>query len=96
MLFRSNDGVTNGQPVTVSTFVGGVVPPRLSVAQLGGSDFRLLWPTSGPPYVLECATNLTAPAWQPVTNGLSQSGGQNTVTNPGSGNPRFFRLHFTY
>src|SRR5437867_1205928 len=89
-------GVTNGQPVTVSTFVGGVVRPRLTVAQLGGSDFRLLWPASGPPYALEYATNLTAPAWQPVTNGLGQSDGQNIVTNPGSGSPRFFRLHFTY
>jgi len=92
----ANDGVTNGQPVTVSTFVGGVVPPRLNVTQLGGSDFRLSWPTSGPPYVLECATNLITPGWQPVTNGLGQSAGQNTVTNPGSGSLRFFRLHFIY
>ena len=92
----ANDGVTNGQPVTVSTFVGGVMPPRLNVEHLGGSDFRLSWPTSGPPYVLECATNLITPDWQPVTNGLGQSGGQNTVTNPGSGNLRFFRLRFTY
>jgi len=92
----ANDGVTNGQPVTVSTFVGGPVPPQLNVAKLSGSDFSLLWPTSGPPYTLEFATNVIAPAWQPITTGLGQSGGQNTVTNPGSGNPRLFRLHFTF
>jgi hypothetical protein len=92
----ANDGVTNGRPVTVSAFVGGPVPPRLNVVYLGGSDFSLLWPTSGPPYVLEFASNLAASAWQPVTNGFGQSGGQNTVTNPASGNPRFFRLRFTY
>jgi hypothetical protein len=46
--------------------------------------------------VLQATSNLAASAWQPVTNGLGQSGGQNTVTNPGSGNPRFFRLRFTY
>jgi len=69
----ANDGRTNGQPVTVSTFVGGVVPPRLSVVRLGGSDFTLSWPTSGPPYALEWATNLTAPAWQPITNGVHSS-----------------------
>ena len=67
-----------------------------ATVQLGGSDFRLSWPTSGPPYVLECATNLITPVWQPVTNGLGQSGGQNSVTNPGSGSLRFFRLHFIY
>ena len=88
--------MTNGQPVTVSTFVGGPVPPRLSVAQFSGSDFSLMWPTSGPPYTLECATNLSAQAWQPVTNGLTQSASQNTFTNSGSGGPRFFRLRFTY
>ena len=91
----ANDGVTNGQPVTVSTFVGGVVRPRLNVAQLGGSDFRLLWPDfrtalhAGVCHQLDCA------CWKPVTNGLGQSDSQNAVTNPGSGNPRFFRLHST-
>ena len=82
--------------VVVGLGGGGPVPPRLNVEQFGGSDFSLLWPISGPPCVLECATSLAAPAWQPVTNGLGQSGGQNTVTNPSSGNPRFFRLRFAY
>jgi murein DD-endopeptidase MepM/ murein hydrolase activator NlpD len=90
------DGVTNGQSVTVSTFVGGAVRPWLEVTRLGEAGFRLSWAASGPPYTLELATNLITPIWQPLTNGISQSGGQNIITNPGNGNPRLFRLRFPY
>jgi len=89
-----SDGVTNGPSVTVSVFIGGSAPARLNVTSLDGTNFRLSWPASGPPYTLESAASLVAPVWLPLTNGISQSGGQNVTTNPGSGNPRFFRLHF--
>lgn len=91
-----SDGITNGQPVTVSAFVGGITPILLSVTHMGGTNFHLSWPASGLPYTLESATNLPAPAWLPITSGISQSGGQNVTTNPGGGNPRHFRLHFQY
>lgn len=88
------DGVTNGPPVTVSGFVGGPVRPRLNVERLGASSFIVSWPTSGTPYLLELNTNLSTTNWLAVTNGLGQSSGQNVITNPGSGELRFFRLRF--
>lgn len=39
---------------------------------------------------------LLAPAWQVIANGISQSGGQNVVTNPGSGSPRWLWLRYSY
>ncbi len=83
--------LTNGIPPTISTFVGAVIPPRTQVLPTG-SAFRVSWPTSAAPYVLEFNTNFSASVWQQVSNGITQASGQNVVTNPGNGSPRFFRL----
>ena len=91
-----SDGLTNGQLVTLATFVGGPVSPLLNAANIDQTAFCLTWPTSGPPFTLEFTTNLTAPTWQIISNGISQSGSQNIITNPGSGNPCWFRLRFQY
>jgi hypothetical protein len=90
------DDMTNGQPVTVSTFVGGVLPPHLQLTRLAAAIVSLSWSTAGPPYMLEVTTNPLIAFWQPLTNGISQAGGFNTITNPLNGNPAFFRLHFQY
>jgi len=88
----ASDGLTNGTPLTISTFVGGVTAPRIGALPAAGSAFRLSWPTSAAPYLLEYNTNLSTPTWQQVTNGITQAVGQNVITNPGNGSPRFFRL----
>jgi murein DD-endopeptidase MepM/ murein hydrolase activator NlpD len=88
----SYDGITNGVPVRISTFVGGAIPPRLLASAEAGSTFRVSWPTSAAPYLLEFSTNLVSSSWQQLTNGITQSGGQNVITNPGSGSARYFRL----
>jgi murein DD-endopeptidase MepM/ murein hydrolase activator NlpD len=85
------DGRTNGTAATVAAFIGGAGAP-LSITA-AGANFRVTWPTSGLPYTLEHRTNLSVSNWQAVA-GISQSGGQNVVTNPGSGNSRTFRLRF--
>ena len=89
------DAATNGQPVTVGALLGGVAP-KLEVKLLSAADFRLAWATSGPPVTLEYATNLLAPSWQVIANGISLSGVQNVITNPGTGTPRWFRLRYSY
>ncbi len=91
-----SDGATNGSTVSLATFVGGPVQPSLSGSTMEPTSFRLTWPAFGPPFQLQFTTNLFAPNWQTISNGISQSGGQNVVTNPGSGNPRWFRLRFAY
>lgn len=70
-----------------------VVPgPWLSIA-LAGSQIALLWPASATNYILESATNLSAPCWVAVTNGTPITGGV-TLTN--SLPAAFFRLHQFY
>jgi uncharacterized repeat protein (TIGR03803 family) len=68
-----------------------VTPPQLAITP-SGANVILTWPTTATGFTLQSTTNLISPVW--VTN-LSAPlivNGQNTVTNPSSGTPRFFRL----
>ena len=64
-----------------------VFPPSLTIAR-SGTNVILTWPTDVSGFSLQSATNLVPPVnWTTVS-------GQNTVTNPGSGHQKFFRLTY--
>lgn len=78
------------------------LPQQLSVqatrrsAKIGarqqGSATILSWPSALQGYVAESTTNLSSPAWQPITNAPTPVAGNSTITNRGSEPARFFRL----
>jgi hypothetical protein len=87
--------VMSGNALYGTTIAGGaagygtvyaiVFPPSLTIARLG-TNVILTWPTDVTGYSLQSATNLVPPVnWTTVS-------GQNSVTNPGSGHQKFFRL----
>lgn len=66
-------------------------PVVLSI-QLGDSAVILNWQTNFTGFSLQSTTNLSSPAWIPVSVAPVVVDGQNTVTNPISGTQQFFRL----
>lgn len=67
-------------------------PPRLDLVQVNDTTIELSWPASAAGYALESATNLTAPAWSPVTNNVVANGDLLSVQVPAGEAQRFFRL----
>jgi hypothetical protein len=65
----------------------------LTIAR-AGSDVVLTWPYTGTGYSLQCTPNLPAAtnAWTMLTNVSYVLGGPYTVTNPVSGDRKFYRL----
>jgi uncharacterized repeat protein (TIGR03803 family) len=58
-----------------------------------GTSVVLTWPTNEAGFTLQSTTNLVSPvAWSAVSPAPFVVNGQNTVTNPISGIPMFFRL----
>ena len=83
-------GSTNS---TTASLTVQFTAPALSV-QVGGSGQVIIsWPTNGPAYELQQATNLTPPTvWTEVTNVPGVANSQHVVTlTPTAGN-RFYRL----
>jgi hypothetical protein len=68
--------------------------PRLSVTQLDGNRIQLAWPTNSFGYGLFAAPALPSSAsnWEPVTNKLTISGQQHSVSLPAGTNQQFFQL----
>jgi uncharacterized repeat protein (TIGR03803 family) len=71
--------------------------PQLTIIPSGG-DVILTWPTNNAGFdfsgfTLQSTTNLVSPAvWTPVVPSPVVVNGQNTVTNPLSGNQQYYRL----
>jgi probable HAF family extracellular repeat protein len=66
--------------------------PKLSFAS-GPTNFSIHWPTSGPNFSIEFATNLSAPIlWRPVTDAVSVVGSNFSSTITNLSGSRFFRL----
>ena len=66
--------------------------PRLTIAR-AGTNVVLLWPASSPGFTLQFTTNLLSPiVWNPSPIVPSIVNGQNAVTNPVTGDKRFYRL----
>jgi hypothetical protein len=56
----------------------------------------LSWPTNLFGYVVDAATNLASPDWQPITNVATSISGINTLTNSWHEPRQFFRLRQSY
>jgi len=65
--------------------------PELTIIPSGASMI-LTWPTNYAGFTLQSTTNLVSPAWTTNSPLPVVVNGQNTVTNPISGNHQFFRL----
>jgi uncharacterized repeat protein (TIGR03803 family) len=70
--------------------------PQLTITP-SGANVILTWPTNVAGfdytgYILQSATNLFSPVWNPVSPPPTVVNGQNAVTNPISGSQQFFRL----
>ena len=87
----------NGSTTTLTATPGNVVPVTnltgLLSIKLVNPNLVVTWSTSAVYYVLQSATNLTAPVvWKRVTNSVSTIGSTNQVTLTMSGQRSFFRL----
>jgi uncharacterized delta-60 repeat protein len=90
------DGKLGNYSVTTNMGTLTVVgPPELSITTGGGGTIILSWPASYAAFVLEFAESLTSPIhWQPVTSGITESGGikSYTVTPDLNVEGRLYRL----
>jgi hypothetical protein len=71
-----------------------LLPPTLGAGlNAAGGTFTLSWPAWGTNWGLWSATNLAPPiTWSPMTNSISGSNGQSSVTLPIGAGSHFFRL----
>jgi hypothetical protein len=78
---------------SLTTTAARLLPPSLSVTLNAGNTILLSWPSSFAGFVVQSATNLTAPAvWITVTNTPQVVASNNTVVLPLSSDQQFFRL----
>lgn len=69
-----------------------VLAPWLDIAPAGPAAIQLTWATNFGEYVLECSTGLPSPSWNSVTNAVTNTGPNLSVTfDVGTAN-RFYRL----
>jgi len=76
---------------TIFSLTLSVGPPQLQI-EPSGENVILSWPTNATGMSLQSTTNLTSPAWTPVSAAPVVINDQNTVTNPVLGNQQFYRL----
>jgi len=67
-------------------------PPTLDIFQLDAATIELSWPTTAAGYALESTTNLSAHAWSPVTNDVTQLGDLFSVQLETTDERRLYRL----
>jgi uncharacterized repeat protein (TIGR03803 family) len=80
-----------GTVFSLSLAVSPPQPPQLTITP-SGPNVLLTWPASGN-FFLQSASNLVSePVWTKVFTAPIVLNGQNTVTNPISAGPQFFRL----
>jgi regulation of enolase protein 1 (concanavalin A-like superfamily) len=87
-------GKAQGLAIDNLSFSASVPQPVPLSAQSAGANLLLNWQgASGQTYQLEYKDNLTDPAWTPVGDPVTGTGGTLTLTNdPGAAPQRFFRL----
>ncbi|HEU5072371.1 MAG TPA: PKD domain-containing protein [Verrucomicrobiae bacterium] len=78
--------VTNSGSITVQ------LPAALALASAPGAGLTLTWPMPAGDALLEETPTLSPPVWTAVTNPVSSLGGAISVTVPGDGPARFYRL----
>ena len=83
-----------------STFEKAIIPllydsSRLT-CRMNGNQMVLSWPVKAQTFLLESATSLTSPNWSTWPNAPTVANGTNTVSVPGGGAPRYFRLRMPY
>lgn len=83
-----------------STFEKAIIPllydnSRLT-CRMDGNQLVLSWPVKAQTFLLEWATNPTSPSWSTWPTAPTVANGTNTVSVPGDGTPRFFRLRLPY
>jgi len=95
--FRVWEGVLSDQEIA-SHFAAGpnqqfvTSRPVISITH-SADDVVLSWPADGTAgFQLESTTDLLAPAWVAVTNGISVSGGSYSVIVPSNAGRSFYRL----
>jgi uncharacterized repeat protein (TIGR03803 family) len=67
-------------------------PPELGISR-SAANVIITWSTNITGFTLQSTTNLDSPSfWSTVSPGPTVVNGQNTVTNPISGNQQFYRL----
>jgi uncharacterized repeat protein (TIGR01451 family) len=88
------DPVPSNNERTVSTVVVTDASRRLRIEAITGTPQVLIsWPTSAVPFTLQTVPNLSlANAWIGLTNPPAVSQGRNRLTNPATGQSRFYRL----
>ena len=57
-----------------------------------GNGVNISWPISTPEFVLESATNLSAPTWEAATGVRTTNTAKWQVTDPANATQRYFRL----
>jgi hypothetical protein len=89
----AQSGGTNGTGTVFSLSLGSVSAPVPTLTIFpSGANVVLTWPTNYTGFTLQSTTNLVSPVWTTNSPAPVIVNGQNTVTNPISGNQQFFRL----
>lgn len=86
-------GTSTNALLTVQNVVFYTAAPPTLQAEASSNGLKVSWPLTAQNFNLESTTNLVATnSWTAVTNVPAVVDLQNTVTNPISGEARFFRL----
>ncbi|MCX8156037.1 MAG: M36 family metallopeptidase [Verrucomicrobiae bacterium] len=83
----NNGAASTSAPVWISFGGPALLPPTTRPGEL-----LLSWPAAPPEYLLESASRLEPPDWQPLTNSPTVSNGLRQLLLPLDGPQRFFRL----
>lgn len=81
----------NNYALTVSGLCTNFPPPRLSITR-ATNQISLSWPMGNGDFMLQSASNLFAPSWVAVTNGIGTNGGNSVYTFTNNFGARYFRL----
>jgi hypothetical protein len=84
----SETGYNGGADATFDNFLNTSAEPRLS-ASLSGGLVTITWPAI--PYRCQSSPSMSSPVWTTVTTGITQGGGQNSITVPAA-SAQYYRL----
>jgi hypothetical protein len=78
--------------MSITLVDASIPPPTLDLLRVDTSLIELSWPVEAADYTLEATTNLAAPVWSPVTNGITFNGGFYSVQVETTSAQQVFRL----
>jgi uncharacterized repeat protein (TIGR03803 family) len=88
----ANSGGSGGAGTVFSLSLPPVSAPQLTII-LSGTNVVLTWPANATGFTLQSTASFVSPAaWNAVSPGPVVIDGQNTVTDPISGNQQFYQL----